>query len=46
LKNLEAILELSTAERLKKRYEKFRSHGQFIEKAELPENNVPQGAAA
>ena len=46
LKNLEAVLELSTAERLKKRYEKFRSHGQFIEKAELPENNVPQGAAA
>ena len=46
LKNLEAILELSTAERLKKRYEKFRSHGQFIEKAELPENNVPQGVAA
>jgi len=46
LKNLEAVLELSIAERLKKRYEKFRSHGQFIEKAELPENNVPQGAAA
>jgi acetyl-CoA carboxylase carboxyl transferase subunit alpha len=46
LHNLEAILELSIAERLKKRYEKFRSHGQFIEKAELPENNVPQGAAA
>jgi acetyl-CoA carboxylase carboxyl transferase subunit alpha len=46
LTNLEAILELSIAERLKKRYEKFRSHGQFIEKAELPENNVPQGAAA
>ena len=46
LKNLEAVLELSTAERLKKRYEKFRSHGQFIEKAELPENNVPQGVAA
>jgi acetyl-CoA carboxylase carboxyl transferase subunit alpha len=46
LHNLEAILELSIAERLKKRYEKFRSHGQFIEKAELPANNVPQGAAA
>src|SRR5271156_4982673 len=34
LHNLEAILELSIADRLKKRYEKFRSHGQFIETAE------------
>jgi acetyl-CoA carboxylase carboxyl transferase subunit alpha len=46
LHNLEAILELSIADRLKKRYEKFRSHGQFIEKAEPAEHNVPQGAAA
>ena len=46
LHNLEAVLELSIAERLKKRYEKFRSHGQFIETAEPAEHDVPQGAAA
>ena len=33
LKHLEQILALPVAERLKKRYEKFRAHGQFIEKA-------------
>ncbi len=32
LKNLEEILALPIAERLKKRYAKFRAHGQFIEK--------------
>src|SRR5664279_4411306 len=34
LKHLEQILALPVAERLKKRYEKFRAHGHFIEKAE------------
>jgi acetyl-CoA carboxylase carboxyl transferase subunit alpha len=33
LKNLEALLQLSPAERLKARYAKFRSFGRFIEKA-------------
>ena len=32
LKNLEEILALPVAERLKKRYEKFRAHGHFTEK--------------
>ena len=34
LKHLEEVLALSVAERLKKRYEKFRAHGHFLEKAE------------
>ena len=34
LKHLEEILALSVAERLKKRYAKFRAHGHFIEKSE------------
>ena len=33
LRHLEQILALSVTERLKKRYEKFRAHGQFHEKA-------------
>jgi hypothetical protein len=34
------------AERLNKRYEKFRSHGHFIEKIESAENEaIPQAAA-
>ncbi len=32
LKHLEEIMALSVPERLKKRYEKFRAHGHFIEK--------------
>jgi acetyl-CoA carboxylase carboxyl transferase subunit alpha len=36
LKHLEKILTLPVAERLKKRYEKFRAHGQFLEKAQPP----------
>jgi acetyl-CoA carboxylase carboxyl transferase subunit alpha len=32
LKHLEEIKALSVAERLKKRYEKFRAHGHFVEK--------------
>jgi acetyl-CoA carboxylase carboxyl transferase subunit alpha len=34
LKHLEEIQALPVAERLKKRYEKFRAHGHFLEKAE------------
>jgi len=34
LKNLEEVMALSVAERLKKRYEKFRAHGHFHEKSE------------
>ena len=34
LKHLEEIIALPVAERLKKRYEKFRAHGHFTEKAE------------
>ena len=46
LSNLEAIMALTVAERLKKRYEKFRAHGQFIEKGEPVETPAPQPAAA
>src|SRR5580692_2710640 len=46
LKHLEEILALPVAERLKKRYEKFRGHGHFAEKIESTENGVvPQAAA-
>src|SRR5450432_1388739 len=46
LKNLEEILALTVAERLKQRYEKFRAHGHFIEQIESMENDaVPQAAA-
>jgi acetyl-CoA carboxylase carboxyl transferase subunit alpha len=34
LKHLEQILALPVAERLKKRYEKFRAHGHFLERAD------------
>ena len=47
LKNLEEILALPVAERLKRRYEKFRSHGHFLEKVEPAANGVvPQASAA
>ncbi len=46
LNNLEAILTLTVAERLKKRYDKFRAHGQFIEKAEPAETHAPPAVAA
>ena len=36
LKNLEKILALPVAERLKQRYGKFRAHGQFLEKVQPP----------
>ncbi|HEY1717585.1 MAG TPA: acetyl-CoA carboxylase carboxyltransferase subunit alpha [Verrucomicrobiae bacterium] len=45
LKHLEEILALPIAERLKKRYEKFRAHGHFHEKSEPVENGVPQAAS-
>jgi len=45
LKHLEEILALPIAERLKKRYEKFRAHGHYHEKTEPVENGVPQAAA-
>jgi acetyl-CoA carboxylase carboxyl transferase subunit alpha len=45
LKHLEEILALPVAERLRKRYEKFRAHGHFHEKTEPVENGVPQAAA-
>jgi len=32
LKHLDQILALTVADRLRKRYEKFRAHGHFIEK--------------
>jgi acetyl-CoA carboxylase carboxyl transferase subunit alpha len=37
LKHLEEIIALPVAERLKKRYEKFRAHGHFVEKPEAVE---------
>jgi acetyl-CoA carboxylase carboxyl transferase subunit alpha len=49
LHNLEAIQALSVPERLKKRYQKFRSHGHFLEEsvpAETPVAPVPAATAA
>jgi acetyl-CoA carboxylase carboxyl transferase subunit alpha len=37
LKHLEQVLALPTPERLKKRYEKFRAHGQVVEKSDAGE---------
>jgi acetyl-CoA carboxylase carboxyl transferase subunit alpha len=34
LKHLEEVIALSVPERLKRRYEKFRAHGRFVEKGE------------
>jgi acetyl-CoA carboxylase carboxyl transferase subunit alpha len=45
LKHLEEILTLPVAERLKKRYEKFRAHGHFNEKVEPAENGIVPIAA-
>ena len=48
LKHLEEIIALPVADRLKKRYEKFRAHGHFIEKGEPVEvksaNSEPAAA--
>jgi len=51
LKHLEEILALSVPERLKKRYEKFRAHGHFTEKADdaaemKPAKSVPTAVTA
>lgn len=45
LKHLESVMALPTAERLKKRYEKFRAMGQFNEKAKVEADEVPRAAA-
>jgi acetyl-CoA carboxylase carboxyl transferase subunit alpha len=44
IKHLEAIIALPTAERLKKRYEKFRAHGHYLEVAEVVDMNQPKPA--
>ena len=43
LRNLEDLKKLSTPDRLKQRYDKFRAHGRFTEKIEMPALN---GASA
>ena len=45
LKHLEEILALPVAERLKRRYEKFRAHGHFHEKVEPTGNGIVPTAA-
>jgi acetyl-CoA carboxylase carboxyl transferase subunit alpha len=40
LKHLDEVAALSPAERLKKRYEKFRAHGHFVENTEPDVNGV------
>ena len=45
LKHLELVMALPTAERLKKRYEKFRAIGHFNEKAKVEADEVPRAAA-
>ena len=37
IRHLDEVLALPVADRLKKRYEKFRAHGHFIEKPEVAE---------
>jgi acetyl-CoA carboxylase carboxyl transferase subunit alpha len=46
LKHLEELLALPVAERLKKRYEKLRAHGRFIETINAEADAVPQAGAA
>ena len=46
LKHLEDVLALPPADRLKKRYEKFRACGHFIEKVNTEADEVPQAATA
>ncbi len=47
LKNLDELAAMPVAERLKKRYEKFRAHGHFAENTEPSINGeVPQASAA
>jgi acetyl-CoA carboxylase carboxyl transferase subunit alpha len=45
LKHLEEVMALPTADRLKKRYEKFRAMGRFSEKAKVEADEVPRAAA-
>jgi acetyl-CoA carboxylase carboxyl transferase subunit alpha len=45
LKHLEDVMALPTAERLKKRYEKFRAMGRFNEKTKIEADEVPRAAA-
>ena len=44
LKNLEEVLALPVAERLKQRYDKFRAHGHFVEKANTGEMKPAKSA--
>jgi acetyl-CoA carboxylase carboxyl transferase subunit alpha len=44
LKHLREVLALSVTERLKRRYEKFRSYGHFTENVDLESNGVPPAA--
>jgi acetyl-CoA carboxylase carboxyl transferase subunit alpha len=46
LKHLEEVMALPVTERLKRRYEKLRSHGRFIEKVNAEADEVPQASAA
>jgi acetyl-CoA carboxylase carboxyl transferase subunit alpha len=45
LKHLNELLALPVAERLKKRYEKYRAHGHFLEKIAPAENGIVPTAA-
>jgi acetyl-CoA carboxylase carboxyl transferase subunit alpha len=45
LKHLELVMALPVADRLKKRYEKFRAMGHFNEKAKVEADEVPRAAA-
>jgi len=46
LRNLEDLKKLSTPDRLKQRYDKFRAHGRFTEKIETPAMNGATARAA
>ena len=46
IRHLEEVLALPIAERLKRRYDKFRAHGHFVEEMESTKNGiVPQAAS-
>jgi acetyl-CoA carboxylase carboxyl transferase subunit alpha len=44
IRNLETLSQLSGAQRLKQRYEKFRAFGHFLEKGQTPEKPAPKRA--
>jgi acetyl-CoA carboxylase carboxyl transferase subunit alpha len=46
IRHLEELLAMSGPERLKKRYEKFRAHGHFLEKAPTPAERAATRKAA